>query len=101
MSVIDDSRTLLQDIVTPDLKAIAARLDAIEVLVMTRFDAIDKATHDRFEANESLNKQRFDSVDQRFTAAEKLAEVRHNVLLTAIQTGNAASDAKIDSLPRI
>lgn len=96
MSVIDDSRVLLQDIVAPDLKAIAARLDALE-----------KSIQDRFSASEALNKQRFeavnhrfDDVSQRFTAAEKLNEARYEALLNAVQTANTVTNAKIDSLEK-
>ena len=69
MSVIDDSRILLQDIVAPALNAIATRLDA-------------------FEAN---MKQRFDSV-------EKLAEARHDLLILRMDTASAATDAKFAAL---
>ena len=65
MSSVDDARTLLQDIVVPDLKALGVRVDALE----------------------SNMKQRFDS-------AEKLAEARHGLLLLRMDTGFAAADAK-------
>jgi len=66
MSVIDDSRVLLQDIVTPDLKAIASRLDALEKSV----------------------KQGFDSV-------EKIAEVRHELLLNKLLSESAAINNRL------
>ena len=87
MSVIDDSRILLQAIVSPDLKAIAAKLEAMTTSV-----------HDRFEASEALNKQRYEALNQRFTDAEKLGLARYEALLQAIQSASAASNARIDSL---
>ena len=42
MSVIDDSRKVLQDFLAPELRAIAVRLDALE----KRFDSLDKKVDD-------------------------------------------------------
>ena len=76
MSAIDDARTLVQDIVAPDLKAIAARLDALEKAVKVAFETFEK------------------SVDQRFSASEKLAEARHELMILRMQNGFATMDAK-------
>ena len=40
MSVIDDVRKVIQDLVAPDLKAINARLDGIESTMNVKFDAL-------------------------------------------------------------
>jgi hypothetical protein len=69
MSAIDDARTLVQDIVVPDLKALAARVDAFEV-----------------------------SIKQRFDASEKLAESRHELLIIRMESASAAADAKFAAL---
>ena len=66
MSTLDDARKLVQDIVSPDLKALSTRVDALE----------------------SNMKQRFDSV-------EKLAEARHELILIRMDAGFAAQDAKL------
>ena len=42
MSAIDDIRKLLQDIVSPDLKALDARVTALDKKVDLRHDALDK-----------------------------------------------------------
>ena len=69
MSAIDDARTLVQDIVVPDLKAFSARVDALE----------------------TNRKQRFDSV-------EKLAEARHELMLVRLEAGFAAIGAKFSAI---
>ncbi len=89
MSMIDDARVLLQDVVAPDLKAISARLDALEHTVTQRFDTSEKSNDRRFEAivqrfdtseknnaqrfdaSEKANIHRFDSINQRFVDLEK------------------------------
>ena len=82
MSVVEDSRKLMQDFLAPELRAIAARLDALE----KRFDESEKR-HEKFA--DKIDK-RFDSVDKRFDSigdkvdrqfqeAEKRAEKRHDI----------------------
>ena len=78
MSSLDDARKLLQDIVSPDIKALAAKI----------------------ESGEALNKQRYDALNQRFTDAEKLNTARYETLLQAIQNVGATADARIDSLEK-
>ena len=45
MSILDDTRKVLQDVIAPDLKAINVRLDAVERVMNPRFEQMDK----RFE----------------------------------------------------
>jgi hypothetical protein len=59
MSVIQDSRKLFQDLVAPDLKAILAQISGLA----------ERMTH--------LGK----SMEQRFSSAEEVAEIRHDLLL--------------------
>jgi tetrahydromethanopterin S-methyltransferase subunit G len=59
MSVIEDSRKLLQDFIAPELRAISARLDALE--------------------------RRFDLVDRRIDEVDRRAEKRHDELMSAIR----------------
>ena len=59
MSVVDDTRKLLQDIVSPDLKALTARVEALERSM----------------------KDSFTDVNRRFDSAEALASVRHRALM--------------------
>ena len=58
MSVIEDSRKLVQDFLAPELRSIAVRLDALE----KRIDGVDK---------------KVDEVDRR-------AEKRHDEVMSAI-----------------
>jgi hypothetical protein len=66
MSVIEDTRKLLQDFLAPELRAIAERLDALE-----------KGTHQRFETQEKNIGQRFDSL-------EKTIQTNHSATMLAI-----------------
>jgi len=72
MRAIDDARTFVQDIVVPDLKALSARVDALEKSMRQSFEASDKIMLQRFE----------------------LADARHEVLLIKMEAGFAAMDAK-------
>jgi chromosome segregation ATPase len=86
MSVIEDSRKVMQDFLAPELRAIAARLDAVE----KRFDLIDK---------------KVDEVDRR---AEKRHEAlmgrhdvlvdRHNAVANQLTTQFASVTTKLDVL---
>jgi phage shock protein A len=65
MSVIEDSRNVVQDFLAPELRSISVRLDALE----KRFDAVDR---------------KLDGVDREFDEVERRAEKRHDELLAAI-----------------
>jgi hypothetical protein len=62
MSVIEDTRKLLQEFLAPELRELTARLDALEERIETRFKG----------------------VDSRFDAAERLASERHTQTMLAI-----------------
>jgi len=49
MSVIEDMRKVLQDFLAPELRAVHARLDAIEEKMEVRFSAIEEKMDTRFE----------------------------------------------------
>jgi archaellum component FlaC len=79
MSVIDDTRKVMQDFLAPELRAISARLDALEQrfgVVDKRFDAVGK----RFDTVD----HRFERVDQKLDDVERRAEKRHDEVLAAI-----------------
>ncbi len=63
-------RQLLQDLVTPDLKAIVVRQDAAD----KRFDAIDK---------------RFDAIDKRFDRQDRNLALQTEVLIKTIDAFRA------------
>jgi len=69
MSVVEDTRKLLQDVVTPDLKALSARVDAIERSM----------------------KDHFTEVTRRFDSAESLASERHRALMDLLDLNRRVS----------
>ena len=66
MSVIEDSRQILQDFMAPELRAISARLDALE----KRIDGVDK---------------RFDTTDRKIDEVDRRAEKRHDEVMGAMR----------------
>jgi len=73
MSVIEDTRKLLQDFLAPELRELTARVDALEERMNARFDSIEKEVDMRFKG-----------VDARFDSAERLASERHTQTMQAI-----------------
>lgn len=63
MSVIDDVRQAHQDFLAPELRAITARIDALEKVMTARFDLVD---------------QKFASVDVKFDSVDVKFESIHN-----------------------
>jgi hypothetical protein len=93
MSVIDDTRKVMQDFLAPELRGISARLDALE----QRFGVVDK----RFDAVD----HRFERVDQKLDDVERRAEKRHDEVLGAIARMSDYSSvlerlARLESLQR-
>ncbi len=83
MSVIEDTRKLIQDFLAPELREIATRLNALETRMDDRFKVVDdrfKMVEDRFKMVED----RFKMVDDRLAMAERLASERHQQVLLAI-----------------
>ena len=62
MSVVEDTRQVLQDFLAPELRAISARLDALEKIV---------------DANEGCAEKRYQEIESR-------ADKRHAEVLSAI-----------------
>ncbi len=58
MSVIEDSRKVMQDFLAPELRGISARLDALE--------------------------KRYESLDRKIDEVERRAEKRHDEVMSAI-----------------
>jgi len=58
MSVIEDTRKVMQDFLAPELRAISARLDALE--------------------------KRYDSLDHKVDDVDRRAEKRHDQIMAAI-----------------
>jgi hypothetical protein len=68
MSVIEDTRKVIQDFLAPELRAIAVRLDALE--------------------------KRFEESERRAESNERRAERRHDEVLTAIARMSEISDLR-------
>ena len=62
MGAVDETRKLVQDFLTPELREIKARLDALEQTVKIRFEA----------------------VDARFAAQDQMAAARHTAVMEAL-----------------
>ena len=82
MGSIEDSRKAVQDFIAPDLKALAARLEALEKEMHTEFDHAEKKMEGQFAHAEKMSLERFASV-------EKLAGMRQEALLATIATNHA------------
>jgi tetrahydromethanopterin S-methyltransferase subunit G len=65
MSVIEDSRKILQDFIAPELRAISSRLDSLE----KRLDGFDK---------------RFEKIDGKFDDLDRKADRRHDEMMSAV-----------------
>jgi hypothetical protein len=92
MSVIDDSRTLLQDIVTPDLKAIATRLDALEKSVRQGFESVEKVAElrqelilNRLESERAANVARHELVMSKLDREIAELNTKYSLILTQIE----------------
>jgi len=68
MGNIEDIRKVVQDFVVPDMKAIAARIEALEKDMNLRFTFIEKDIHVRFTAVEQLAASRHETVMAAMTA---------------------------------
>jgi prefoldin subunit 5 len=69
MSVIEDARKVMQDLIAPELRALSVRLDALEKQLENidkRFDGVDK---------------KFEGVDKKFGDVERRADQRQQELM--------------------
>jgi hypothetical protein len=76
MSIVGDVRSVIQDLVSPDLKSTVAKLEGV-----------DK----KLDAAVSL-------VDERLKAQDAIATARHNELLAKLETFNAQHSARYDTI---
>lgn len=73
MTILEDTRQLIQDFLASELRAIGAQLTAIDV----RLDAIDKRL-DHMEARLDRMDARFDKLDEQLKSDSLRAEARIN-----------------------
>lgn len=113
MSVIDDTRKVLQDVIAPDLKAINVRLDAVERVMNLRFEQVDerfeqigKRIDERFAQVDKRFEQMDKRMDERFAQSEKLTLAKFDQvlarieLLTSVVSANHESEMKAMNLDR-
>jgi uncharacterized protein YqgV (UPF0045/DUF77 family) len=82
MGIIEDVRKVIQDLVTPDLKALASRIDSHEETTQLKIDNV----LDKIVALSEKTDSRFEAV------LDKLASLKE-----LIEANNKALNAKIDS----
>lgn len=92
MSVIEDSRKVLQDFIAPELRGITARLDALEKRLDEKFDAQTKRFEDRFdaqdkrfEAQEKRLNEKLDSSAKRSEELEKRVQRQHEEVMSSMR----------------
>jgi hypothetical protein len=74
MGVVDDVRKLLQDLVTPEMRALAVKIDALDDKVETfRKDVNDKIDNLRVEMN-----RRFDYIETSFRLDERVSSLEED-----------------------
>jgi len=98
MGVVEEIRSTLQDLLTPELRELKVRIEALEnqqrefrADVDKRFDQVDKRFEQvdkRFDRIET----RLDSIDVRFEKAEAKATDRHEQLIAEIRRNAMIQD---------
>ncbi|HEY5177534.1 MAG TPA: hypothetical protein VII95_18405 [Terriglobales bacterium] len=84
MGTIDDTRKLLQDLVTPDLKALSVRVEALEKRVDSGFADLKQAIGDVDVRAERRHTSGFADLKQAIGDVDVRAERRHTSLLVAL-----------------
>ncbi len=87
MGALEDVRKVIQDLVTPDLKALTVRVDSLEKTMGSRFSALEKTMDAKFSAIDA----RFSAMDDKFSAMEKTFDAK----LEAVDTGSRLRDEAI------
>ena len=85
MSAIDDTRKLLQDMVSPDLKALAERVGALEQNIDLRFKHVD----DRFKHLE-------DKMDDRLKHLEEKMALKFDLVQATMAANQQAILQAVD-----
>ena len=68
MGVVEDVRQVLQDFLSPELRAITARIDALEKVMHVRFDLVDQEFASVDMKFETVN-AKFESVESRWISS--------------------------------
>jgi len=89
MSVIEDTRRLLQDFLAPELRELTARIDALEESLGSRISTFERSVDSRFEAAERLASERHAQAMQAIGRLADVYELRERV--ARIEAGQRAS----------
>ena len=93
MGSIEDSRKAVQDFLAPDLKAFAARLEALEKEMHAEFAHAEETNRERLKSLENKMAEGFAHAEkmslERFASVEKLAAVRQETLLSIMAANHA------------
>lgn len=89
MGVVEDVRQVIQDFLAPEMRALTARIEALEV----KMDS-------RFEASEAKSQSRFEALNARMAAIEERAALRHEILLAQLESvkGQLSLDYRVKKL---
>jgi hypothetical protein len=81
MSVVEDVRQAFQDFLAPELRAMVARLDALEKVMDARFAAQDV----KIEAFQRSTDTKFAALDAKIEGLQKSTEIKFGALDSKIQ----------------
>ena len=100
MGFIEDGRQLIQDFVTPEIRAISVRLYAVEAKINAlearsdkRFDELGIQIDKRFETQEAKINRRIETLENKL---ESKIEMLDNKLESKIETLDNKLESKID-----
>lgn len=90
MSVMEDTRKLLQDFLAPEVRELTARVESLEKRMDIRFDALEKRVDARADALEKQAEARAGSLEERTRARAEAVERRMDDLEAEVKSGFAA-----------
>ncbi len=101
MGNVEDVRKVIQDFVAPDLKALEARLVALEKEMKDRFAHADRVELERFAHAEKMNQERFAHIGEKFTAVERLIATGQQTTMNTIAANQATIMNALDMERRL
>ena len=96
MSVIEDARKIVQDLVAPELQSLHAKIDGLEKTVDAKFGVVDAKLDTMNQRIASLERE----TSLRLVNAEERSSVRHELLLAHLETFSAKIGARFDAVER-
>lgn len=78
MSVVEDVRKIIQDLVSPDLKAIAAKVDAMEAISVARHNELlarIEAVESKIETSSTIHTARYEAIMKALDIDKRLEKV--------------------------